>query len=68
MIIQLGNSQINMNAIAFVSYLPNMIDTDMIELHFIGGEVLELDTPETVKAYKDAIAALRFGVGVQVPK
>lgn len=68
MIIQVGNTQINLSAIAFVIMSPNETDTTKIQLHFMGGTLLELGTPELVNGYKQALSAIRFGVGMQIPK
>lgn len=68
MVLQVGNIQIFMSALAFVIMSPNETDTDKIQIHFIGGTMFELATPELVSGYKQALAALRFGVGMQLPK
>jgi len=68
MIIQVGRYQIVLGALAFTIMSPNEVDTEKVQLHFIGGTLLELATPELVNGYKSALSALRFGVGMPLPK
>jgi len=68
MIIQVGKYQIVLGALAFVIMTPDEVNTEKVQLHFIGGTLLELATPELVNGYKSALSALRFGVGTPLPK
>ena len=67
MLIQIINIWIALQNVTYIVMHPDDINTERVEIHFSGGEVLDLNTPEQVREYKKAMSALRFGAGQPIP-